>query len=306
MRMVRWSLFDVFKRRDSTWMPLRMPNALSGYFELRVDRIVGWVQDAYGSDVTHMQIEVLRGGRLIASVAATAQPEQRRFVFSLPVEGRFNGVELVREEVTVVARDCDGNGGHVLLDGATQLELLREHLGVPAVVVFDLDFSYGGNAKPYLGDGWSGTEVDITWTEGDDSFISFDTPVEPGTYALRMTAGSLIYKPDLPARKLLMFINATQVACFVSTESHAQFHECKFPHEAFTCAPRTTLRLHHPDAVRPSDLGESADNRLLAFCFKRLTLVRLVLPGLVSKVNPTLGLDQRDGSDREAGGGGPS
>jgi hypothetical protein len=239
----------------------------------------------------------LRSGRLIASVAATAQPENRRFVFSLPVEGRFTGAELVREDVTVVARDCDGNGGRVLLDGATQIELLRENLGVPAVVVLDLDFSYGGNAKRFLGAGWSGTEADFTWTEGDDSFIDFDTPAEPGTYALRMTAGSFIRKPDLPARELVMFINATDLAHFVSTESHAQFHECKFPHEAFASAPHTTLRLHHPDAMRPSDFSESADSRLLAFCFKRLTLVRLLPPDLASKVRPTASLDQSDGRD---------
>jgi hypothetical protein len=62
MRMAGWSLFNVFKRRDSEWVPISMPNALSGYFEIRVDRIVGWVQDAYDSDVKYMQIEVLRSG----------------------------------------------------------------------------------------------------------------------------------------------------------------------------------------------------------------------------------------------------
>ena len=277
-------------------------NSLFGYFELRVDRIVGWVKDAYDSDVASMQIEVIGRwprqldggeaevastriwasgrGRVVASCTATAQPDNRRFVFSLPVEGRFTGAELVREEVTVMARASNGNSGRVLLDGATQLELIREHLGAPATVIFDLDFSRGGNAKPYRGAGWSGVETDFTWTEDDDSFISFDTPAEPGAYVLRMTAGSLIREPRLPVQKLVVFINGAQVAHIVSDESHARFHECKFPHEAFASAPRTTLRLHHPDAVRPSDLGDSADRRRLAFYFKRLTLVRQLPPRL--------------------------
>jgi hypothetical protein len=235
-----------------------------------------------------MQIGVPGRDRVIASCAATAQPENRRFVFSLPVEGRFTGAELVREEVAIIARDSDGNSGRVLLDGATQLELIREHLGAPAIVILDLDFSRGGNAKPYLGAGWSGVETDFTWTENDDSFISFDTPAEPGAYVLRMTAGSLIRESRLPTQKLVVFINATQVAHIDSDESHARFHECKFPHEAFASASRTTLRLHHPDAVRPSDLGDSADSRRLAFYFKRLTLVRL-LPTDFAGVGPTIG-----------------
>jgi hypothetical protein len=271
-------------------------NSLFGYFELRVDRIVGWVEDAYDSDITSMQIEVL--GRWprqldgveadvasIASCTATAQPDNRRFVFSLSVEDRFTGADLVREEVTVMARASNGNSGRVLLEGATQLELIREHLGAPAVVIFDLDFSSGGNARPYLGGGWSGLEADFTWTENDDSFISFDTPAEPGAYVLRMTAGSLVREPRRPVQKLMVFINATQVADIVSDQSPAQFHECKFAHEAFASELRSTLRLHHPDAVRPSDLGDSADRRRLAFYFKRMTLVRLLPPACYSAIN---------------------
>jgi hypothetical protein len=275
-------------------------NSLFGYFELRVDRIVGWVEDTYDSDIKSMQIEVLGRwprqfdggeadvastriwasghGRVVASCTATAQPDNRRFVFSLSVEDRFTGADLVREEVTVMARASNGNSGRVLLDGATQLELIREHLGAPAVVIFDLDFSRGGNAGPYLSGGWSGLEADFTWTENDDSFISFDTPAEPGAYVLRMTAGSLVREPRRPVQKLMVFINATQVADIVSDRSPAQFHECKFPHEAFASELRSTLRLHHPDAMRPSDLGGSADRRRLAFYFKRVTLVRLLPP----------------------------
>jgi acetyltransferase-like isoleucine patch superfamily enzyme len=148
----------------------------------------------------------------------------------------------------------------------------------PEVVILNLDFSRGGNARPYLGAGWSDAETDFTWTENDDSYISFDTPREPGTYVMRITASGIINKPDLPTRQLTVFINTMQVAHIVCDVADQQFNEFKFTHEAFGAAPHTTLRLHHPDAVRPSDLGPSADTRRLAFSLKHLTLVHLPLP----------------------------
>lgn len=276
--MTAWSRLNIFRRGGAAPKPISVPNTLYGYFELRADRIVGWVQDAHGSKAATMQIEIFLRGSLIASFAATKQPEQRPFVFSFPVENRFTAAELVKEEVFIRARDSDGNNGRMLLDGATQLELARETLGVPTVVIFDLDFSRGGNARPYLGAGWSGTEADFTWTENDDSFVNFDTPAEPGTYVLRMTAGAVVRKPELPEQDLALFIDATPIAQITQTEPHAQFQECKFEHQAFAGGPRATLRLHHPGAVRPSDLAPTTDTRRLAFGFKRLTLARLLDP----------------------------
>ena len=274
-QMTGWRLPRLFKRGSGPHMQSVMINSLHGYFELRVDRIVGWVGDIYGFRNTGMRIEVFGRGGMIASCAAIPQPQQQCFDFSLHVEGRFTGAELVREEVYVVARDGDGNSGRILLDGAAQLELAREYLGVPATTVLDLDFARGGNAASYLGVGWSGTEPKFTWTENYDSFINFDTPTTPGTYALRITAGAVIRKPDLSTQDLAVFINDVQVAHIVYTEALVQFQECKFPHEVFAQAPRTTLRLHHPAAVRPFEVGLNSDRRCLAFSFKRLTLVRL-------------------------------
>jgi hypothetical protein len=273
--MTRWSRFNIF---GSARKAISVPNTLSGYFELRVNRIVGWSKDGYGSDAATMQIEVFVRGGLIASFAATKQPEQQRFVFSFPVDGRFTTVELVREDVLIMARDSDGNNGRILLDGAAQIELARETLGVPATVIFDLEFSRGGNARPYLGAGWSGEEAEYTWTENDDSFISFDTPTDSGAYALRMTAGAAVRRPERPTQDLEVFIDTTQVADIVYYFAHVQFNECKFAHDVFAGEPRTTLRLHHPGAVRPSDMGPSTDRRRVAFSFKRLTLIRLLQP----------------------------
>jgi hypothetical protein len=147
---------------------------------------------------------------------------------------------------------------------------------VPATMLFDLDFSRDGNARPYLGAGWSGAEPDYTCTEDDDSFVTFTTPLKAGTYALRMTAGALIFKPSVPIQELTVFIDETHVGQITYFDGFTQFNELKFGSDAFAQTPQTVLRLHHPGAIRQSDLGPHPDKRRIAFTFKRLTLVHLI------------------------------
>jgi hypothetical protein len=268
-------LFGMLKRRRSESTPSGVEGTLTGCFELRVDRIVGWVTDSFERAISRIHIEVLYHGRIIAARPATWRPEHWRFEFNIPIEGRFTSADLVTEDVTIIARDDRGNTGRMLLDGATQLELIREHLGVPCVTVLDLDFSSDGNARPYLGDGWW-AEEGSTWTTDDESLLSFDASAEPGIHALRLTAGAFIQKPELPRQTLKVFLNDTPIDDIVYTEPHAQFREIKFAAEALGAGPRATLRLHHPDAARPSEIKGSPDIRRLAFNFKRVTIVRLL------------------------------
>jgi hypothetical protein len=270
------NLARLFRQRRWTQVAPGLPNTLSGYFELRVDRLVGSVTDGFGTKVASIRIDVLCRGEVIASFAAEPEPKHGRFHFSFPVDGRFTGAELVKEQVVLKAYDSNGNSGRLRLDGAAQLELLRDHLGVPSVTVLDLDFSAEGNARPYLGAGWSGSERDFTWTEDDDSFVTFDSPTEPGTYALRITAGTILHKPELTSQLLKIVINGEQVDQTFYNESFVQFRECRFDRAAFRGEGRVTLRLHHPDAVRPCDIGPSRDSRRLAFNVKRLSIARLL------------------------------
>jgi hypothetical protein len=106
--------------------------------------------------------------------------------------------------------------------------------------------------------------------------LPFDTPTESGTYALRISAGTVIHGPDLLVQHLVVFINELQISQLIYTEPYTQFHECTFTHEAFSGMARTTVRFLHPDAVRPCDIGPHDDRRRLAFNFKRLSLVHLL------------------------------
>jgi hypothetical protein len=272
--MLRRFLSGIFGSKQEK--RLGLPNTLSGTFELRIDRLVGSVTDGYGTNVESIRIDLRHHGQLLASFPAKPRLEQGNFTFSFNIQGRFTGADLVKEAVTLTAYDSDGNSGRIWLDGASQLELIRDHLGAPAVTVLDLDFSREGNARPYLGAGWSQAEDDFTWAEDDDSFISFDTPTDPGHYALRLTAGTILNKPQLSSQELAISIDGTYVTQIFYNEAFAQFHECRFSHEVFAHQTRSVLHLHHPDAVRPSDTGPSADQRRLSFNFKRLSIARLL------------------------------
>jgi len=103
-------------------------------------------------------------GQIIASCPAVWLPEHRRCDFALPIEGRFTGLDQVREDVVIIAGDSNSKRGEVMLDGATQLKMVRDYIAVSFIPPFDLDFSRDGNVKPYLGAGWSEAEEGLTWT----------------------------------------------------------------------------------------------------------------------------------------------
>ena len=261
--------------------PFRSPRAdledtLVGDYDLRGDRIAGRARMKSIVAMKAAEIQVQRRGRTIATCAATIEHGGQRCTFTMPIEGRFTPAELVDESVLVTACNDRGMSGTLKLDGATQLELIHECLGPPAERILDLDFTRGGNSRPYLGAGWSGAEKDFTWTEGDESVLHFDAPTEPGTYALRITSGAFLHRPDISRQDMDVLVNDTLVGTMAITEPITQFQEFTIASSLFAGPPRTMVRLRHPKAARPCDYSENKDVRRLAFCFKRVSLVRLL------------------------------
>jgi hypothetical protein len=252
-------------------------NRLVGYFSLFGERVAGSVDPGFFDGDTGLDIFVRRGPEVIASCRAAPDPGSGGFRFMMAMDGRFTATELVTESVMVAVRNKRGEAGTMRLDGAAQLELIREHLGVPCEPVIDLDFAHGGNAALYLGAGWSSAERDFTWTEDDESVVTFDAPSQPGTYALRVTTGAFLPKPNIERQDMRILVNEEQVAIVTLTDAHMQYDETRFSGDLLLAAPRTTLRFLHPGAGRPSDFfGDSKDHRRLAFCFRRLSVVRLL------------------------------
>lgn len=254
-----------------------IPGGLTGMYDVHGDTIFGWVDKIPYATSQGVDVEVLRRGTVVAACRAGRETDEGRLPFTLAMDGRFTESELAHETVTVTARSARGDTGTLKLDGITQLLLVRAYLGVPVEKILDLDFSSQGNAEPCLGRGWSGSEDRFTWTLDDDSFVHFLSPAGPGPFLLRLVFGACVL-PMAPIQKLDIFLNEVLVAAMIINEEGEAFHELAVDAGLFAQAARSTLRLHHPYAARPSEHFESDDDRRLAFNFRALSLVR-VLPG---------------------------
>lgn len=269
-------MFDVLKRLGARHPLNGMTGRLSGYYDLRGGRIVGSVIPELGATIKGaMEVVVTRRGKTIATFDADLEPAAGRFHFEFATDGLLTGDDLVHERVKLKARNFRGDACELKLDGATQLELIRDHLGVPADTVVDIDFTRGGNAEPYLGKGWSGPGIFERWTVDDDSWLSFDTPVPAGEYRLRLTMSPYLRAPEIDRQNMRVFVNDALLETLMLVSPGMQFNEFKLASEVLQRSPVTRLWFHHPGAVRPSDFEGTTDRRRLAFAFKRLWLVRL-------------------------------
>jgi hypothetical protein len=252
-----------------------IPGGLTGTYDLHGETIFGWVDKIPYATSQGVDVEVVRRGSVVAACRTGRETDGGRLPFTLAMDGRFTESELAHETVVVTARSGRGDTGTLKLDGTTQLLLVRAYLGVPVEKILDLDFSSRGNAQPYLGQGWSGSEARFTWTLDDDSFVHFASPAGPGPYLLRLAFGACVM-PLVPVQKLDIFLNDVLVAAMIVNEENEGFHELPVDAALFARAAQSTLRLHHPYAARPSEHFDSGDNRRLALNFRALSLVRIL------------------------------
>ena len=154
------------------------------------------------------------------------------------------------------------------------IPVYRKSVHANIQIIFDIDFSAGGNSLNYIGSGWSGPETDYTWTEGDTSFVRLPVLIKAGEYALRIVAGALISKPFLSEQVIKIFLNNHPIWSGVKDDGDIKLLEARFSAENFI-GKTLDLRIEHPAAARPSDLSAlNNDGRRLALSFKRLTLIR--------------------------------
>jgi hypothetical protein len=266
--------FLKYHRRLSASAGAGMPGVVIGKFDVRDDFIVGTVGKVTGRKNGTLWSEAWRGQVLIAE-EPVPDPGGGWLDFKMPIAGRFTLEELARETVTIKARNSCGDTGTLLMNGTTRLELIRQYMRVPSVPVFELDFSRSGNALPYLGSGWSPAEAKFTWTLGDDSIIRFESPTERGTYLLQITYSAFV-ADFAPIQPLDVFINDTLVANFTENHRAVSFREFRVAHHVFRGRPQSTIRLYHPHAARPDELTGASDSRRIAYCFLKLSLLRLI------------------------------
>ncbi len=249
--------------------------ALEGSYDLDGNTISGTVLRVPHVRNGVVTVQAWRGSVLATECFAGPDTGSRRIPFAMKLGDHFTIGELAREAVIITAKNARGDTGRLTMNGSTQLELIRDHLAVPSETVFDLSFGHGGNARPFLGSGWSGSEATATWTIGAESYIYFDHSAVKADYRLRLRYRAYL-APFVRIQAMTIDLNDSTIAAFSENVTSLQFREFKVHWSHFGSGSRSVIRIHHPNAVIPRQHTESADDRCIAFAFERMALVRLI------------------------------
>jgi hypothetical protein len=257
-------------------VPQSVGTDYKGSFELWADKLVGSMRRLNRPIPYEAWVGAWLRQQPIGLGQVEIAKDKRSGRFSLALTVSVAPTDLICEDLVVYVWDGEGCSGRIRLDGTAQLDLVRQHLSGPMSIVLDLNFSKDGNARPFLGKGWSNAEARGSWALGDDSFIYFDRPDRSGTYKLRLVAHPFVLNRVATRQRLDLFVNETLVnRCVVSGEA-TMGYDCEFSGEVFSHGPRATIRLYHPDAVRISDIAGRPDKRRLALYVNRLSLVNSI------------------------------
>jgi hypothetical protein len=243
-----------------------------GNFEPHDSGIVGDVADPSGYNrFPPTAIIVLKNGDPIGS---TTQIERRsngwRFAFEL--DEPIIPEDILRDRISVFAVDNLGARSALTMLGAVQLEYLRSSDGAVAKRELSIDFSRGGNSQEYVRDGWAGPEPEHTWAIGTESTIVV-TFANPGSrYGLEILQWPFVVPDKLPRQTLAISVAGVQIGMFHPTGG-LQLLDFDIPPD-LTRAGEVIIRLDHPDAARPWDLGVSQETRMLAIAVRRMRLKR--------------------------------
>lgn len=139
----------------------------------------------------------------------------------------------------------------------------------------EIDFTSEVDWVGYRRGGWSFPEGGGTWTVGYASDLLVPEPPEAPCYTLLLTVSPFL-GGAVAVQRMVVRVDDTQVASFDVT--HPQTLACEIPEAVLQRDGSMQIVLEQPDAMRPSDIAASDDQRLLGFMHERLVLRRSVLP----------------------------
>lgn len=145
-------------------------------------------------------------------------------------------------------------------------------------VACDLTISFGsaGNSLAFLGGGWARSEPEFTWSIGPESHLIFPRIDAADGCVLTLDVIPFIHTPEAPTQRLIVSVNDTVVgSCQLSRPTLLGY---RIPASLARQSDRMLVTLQHPDAVRPKDFGDSADDRHLALAMWEARLYRVVSP----------------------------
>jgi hypothetical protein len=139
-------------------------------------------------------------------------------------------------------------------------------------LILSLHFGLHSGDCNYLGLGWSGDEDGYRWMTGEFSELWLESP-GPGTYVLELELSPFVQPPTLLMQQLAVAVRGTVIGR--STVSGSRTLGYRIPAELLVGKGPVRLGFLHPDAARPVDLSDNADDRRLALSMRRLGLYRV-------------------------------
>ncbi len=159
-----------------------------------------------------------------------------------------------------------------LLVGCDQLRPQRNdlRLNFDRVVLFGAE----GDSERFRRTGWSRTERESTWTDGEAAQLKFVLPAIRGPIGLRMRLSAFFKEPQLPIQPVWVMANGTKVAEWHIAER--ENFKAVIPAELVRADRRLTLTLLISRAASPKALGVGDDERLLGLRCWELEFTRAV------------------------------
>jgi hypothetical protein len=137
-----------------------------------------------------------------------------------------------------------------------------------------INFATAGNSLGYLGGGWARSEPEFSWGVGAESHLVLPRHAPAADYILTIDVVPFIHLPELPSQRLIVSVNDTVVG---STHlSRPTLLAYRIPAGLTRRSERMLITLQHPDAARPKDFSDIADDRYLAFAVSEAKLYRII------------------------------
>jgi hypothetical protein len=151
-----------------------------------------------------------------------------------------------------------------------------------------ISFASAGNSLAFLGGGWARSEDEFTWSIGAESHLVLSRFETADEYVLTLDVVPFVHAPELPSQRLIVSVNDMVVG---STDiSRPTLLGYRIPAGVGRRTDRMVVTLQHPDAARPSDLSDIADDRPLAFALFEAKLYRITNSALPHRTRLPTGL----------------
>ena len=134
----------------------------------------------------------------------------------------------------------------------------------PYVLGTIVTFAKGGDSGRFRSSGWSDTEEQHTWTEGNTAIVRFAGLPPSKPLSLKVTAVGFTKDPQMSSQPTQVYANGAKIADWDVRDKKQ--YSATIPSGTIDSAGKLTLEFRLPNAASPQSLGVSADSRQLGLC----------------------------------------